>query len=261
MQEETEAPHPRVTIDAVTFGGAIHLSEPITAQIAASLEHANFDSDSDWIESFQEAVKEAWQRHGYLYAKASAQTHVLSGDSRGQRVSVTVHVDEGLQYRLGEIRFSNANEFPPAEMRKQFPMRDGDVYDLQKIRQGLEALRRLYGTQGYIDCVASPEIQVDNAHRSIFLLIEVEEGRQFSVGSVEVLGLDQKTVDSVLKAKLRPGDLFNPELVEQFFQENTPVLPSDASPRDDMQLTESPWSKPDDRNGTVAIVFDFRSCP
>ena len=91
---------PKVTIDAVTFEGAIHLSKPVTAQIAAPFEHTDFDSDSDWIESFQEAVKEAWQRHGYFYAKASAQTHILSGDSRDQRVSVTAHVDEGLQYRL-----------------------------------------------------------------------------------------------------------------------------------------------------------------
>ena len=139
-------------------------------------------------------------------------------------------------------------------MRKQFALRDGDV-DLQKIRQGLEALRRLYGTWGYINFVASPEIQADNTHQRISVLIEVEEGKQFRVGSVEVLGLDQETVDSVLKAKLRPGDVFNPKLVEEFSKKNKPLLPPDASPRDDMQL------KQDGRNGTVAIEFDFRSCP
>jgi outer membrane translocation and assembly module TamA len=117
-QMQEEIPQPRVTIDTVTFQGAIHLPEPIAAQIAAPFEHANFDSDSDWIDAFQEAVQGAWQQHGYFYTKVSARTPVLSGNSTDQHVSVTVHVDEGLQYHLGEIQFTNANEFPPAEMRK-----------------------------------------------------------------------------------------------------------------------------------------------
>ena len=230
MQEEIkqmqgETPRPRVTIDTVTFQGAIHLPKPSTAQVAARFEHATFDRDSSWLEALQEAVTDAWQQHGYFYAKVSAQTRVLSGDSTDQRVSVTVHVDDGVQYRLAEIRFTKAKEFPPAEMRKQFSLPNGDVFDIQRIREGMQALTRLYGTHGYIDFVASPEIQVDNAHQRISVIMEVQEGKQFRVGSVEVLGLDQKIVDSALKTGLKPGDLFNRNMVEEFFKENKAVLP------------------------------------
>ncbi len=252
MQQET--PRPKVRIDAVTFPGAIHLPESIWAQIAASLEHASFDSDSDWIGEVQQVVTNAWQEHGYFYAEVSAQAHLLSGDPTHQRFSVTVHVDEGRQYWLGDIQFGYATVFPSQELRNVFPLRDGGVFNIRKIREGFEALRTLYGSQGYIDLVASPVTQVDNAHQRISLLVEVQEGKQFRVGSVEVLDLDQ-TMESLLKSKLRPGDPFNPRLVEDFYNENKSVLPAGVSPKEDMRL------KLDFRNGTVAIVFDFGSCP
>lgn len=259
MQEEAshpeEARHPKVTIDGVTFEGPIHLPKSVTAKIVAPLAHNGFDADNpDWIRYVEEKVRETWQDHGYLLAKASANTRVLSSRPTEQRVSLSIRVDEGRRFRLGEIGFTGAKAFPREELRKQIALRDGDVFNRRKITEGIEALTRLYGSHGYINFTATPEMHVDNARQRISLVLDIQEDKQFRVGSVEVLGLDPKIANR-LKMRLRPGDIFNTEMVERLFNENRSVIPADVSPKEDTEVRQNRL------NGTVSIVFDFRGCP
>jgi hypothetical protein len=53
--------------------------------------------------------------------------------------------------------------------------------------------------------------------------------------------------------KLRPGDIFNSQFVEDFYSDNKSLLPPDVSRRDTK-------IKQDGARGTVAIVFDASSC-
>ena len=92
-------------------------------------------------------------------------------------------------------------------------------------------------------------------HQLISVAVELEEGTQFRVGSVEGLGLDREISDRALKMKLKPGDVFNPRFLEDFYKDNKSLWPADVSPKENTQI------KQDSRDGTVDIVFDFRLCP
>jgi hypothetical protein len=52
----------------------------------------------------------------------------------------------------------------------------------------------------------------------------------------------------------KPGEIFDGTRLEEFFKVNQPILPSDVS-RDDVNVKHDPKTK------TVAILFDFRTCP
>src|SRR5713226_8552300 len=106
MKEEVEAKtlHPRVIIDAVKFEGTIHLPDSIREQLVASLEQREFDADSDWVGELQEVgIRETWLRQGYWRAQVRVEAQHISGDSTRQHVLVTVRVDEGPPYQLGDI--------------------------------------------------------------------------------------------------------------------------------------------------------------
>jgi outer membrane protein assembly factor BamA len=110
-------------------------------------------------------------------------------------VSVTAHVEEGLQYRLGTIQFRSSNldvplAFGAEELRKQIPMNEGDVFSAAKIRASLDALNHSYRSNGYIDFVAEPLIDVDDSHQRISLIMELDQQKQFRLGKIEVFGLD-----------------------------------------------------------------------
>jgi outer membrane protein assembly factor BamA len=252
---QVDTVHPKVRIEVVTFEGESSLSQTIKEQIVEAVKQANFDWGSDWTGHLEDVVREVLQQHGYFYSHQNIESHVISAEPQIARVSVTIHISQGGQYRLKEIRFKNAAAFPVEQLRSQFALQDGDIFDLRKIRQGFEALVRQYSRQGYINLTASPDLYPDNGHRLISMTVELDKGEQFRVGSVKILGLDPKTANDGLKTKLKEGDVFDAQLVRDFYIDNKSVLPADATSDLDTEVKQDP------QNDTVAIVFDFRSCP
>jgi len=160
---------------------------------------------------------------------------------------------------LGELRFRNAKEddpklvFPRDQLRALIPMRSGEIFNTQKIRQGLEALRKLYSSQGYIDFTPIPLTDVDATHHRISLTLELDEQKQFLVEKIEIRGLSP-TLEHALRARVKLGDPFNWPLVEGFLKAKKSELPPDSSP-ERVRLAR------DLKNGTVELLFDFQPCP
>jgi outer membrane protein assembly factor BamA len=78
--------------------------------------------------------------------------------------------------------------FSRNELRAAFPIKDGDVFDREKIALGLENLRKIYSTRGHMFFVAVPETDIDKAARTISLRIDLDEGPIFYAGTLTVRG-------------------------------------------------------------------------
>jgi outer membrane protein insertion porin family len=133
------------------------------------------------------------------------------------------------------------------------PLNEGDLFSTNQIREGLDALHKLYGSYGYINFVTVPITEVDERSGMISLTLELDEGKQFRVRTVEVEGLNPQTREN-LKWRLRPGDIFNFELLKAFFTDNKNILPSGASPLN-VELLKN------EKSGTMEIRLVFPSCP
>lgn len=135
----------------------------------------------------------------------------------GQKVDVTIPLVEGEQYRLGSVSFKNSTLFREADttLRPMFAMAEGDIFNVSEIRTGLENLRKLYGEFGYINFVASPETEINEAERLINMSFNLEEGKQFTVRRIEFTG-NTTTRDKVIRRELlvEEGSLFNSRLWE-----------------------------------------------
>jgi len=240
------------------------------------------------------AIRGAWQDQGFFKMTSTVKAEAISEGATELHVSVIVHVDEGIQYRLSDIRFRTAPEnalvgidnssdtdetgyssrlslrkkitaedveqlgtpepaFPLEELRKSIALSAGDLFRTTPIREGLDALKRLYGSRGYINFVATPITEVDDGSGTISLIMELDEGRQFHVRKIRVQGVDPRTEGS-LKWRIHPGDIFNNELFEDFFADNKGILPAGASPRN-AELTKI------EKNGTVDIRVVLQTCP
>lgn len=256
-QDETEggALPRKVHVEDVTIDGAPDLEESIRARIHEWLPKNGYESDSDWIDWIAENAEEVLRDNGYFDAKVNTQARVLSSDTAEEWVSVYCHVREGPQYRLADIQFTGVHVFPPSQLRSWVPLSDGELFDISKLRKGLEAFSRMYGTRGYINFTASPNITTSDDRQYISVVVNVVEGRQFTVGSVQVFGLDHLISGHDIKLKLKHGDVFNPNFIDDFFQDNQLLLPAGVSPRENVEIKQRL------RDATVAIVFDLRPCP
>jgi hypothetical protein len=147
-----------------------------------------------------------------------------------------------------------ATAFTPAELLKQIPLSPGEAFDDDKIWQGIASMKRLYGAKGYIDMTAGNTM---STHQNQPLLpdiyVQVVEGRQYRVGTVQILGLSA-TAENLLKSILEPGQIFDRQSFTDFLKEKRSLLPVDASDND---ITVG--RNHDD--GILDIALDFRRCP
>ena len=205
--------------------------------------------DSTKLSEDAERVRYYYQTKGYfkaLVADPKTQIHDTNGvkwywpfkSSPGKAVDITLPVEEGERYRLKEITFSgNKAVTKTAGLRALFKIKDGDVFDTEAIRKGLEALRKAYAALGYINFTPVPNTEADDEKKTISLRIDVDEGKQFFVRRIEFQG-NTTTRDKVIRRELalEEGQVYNGNLWElsllrlnqlQYFQELKPEQDSE----------------------------------
>ena len=181
------------------------------------------------LEEDKERLRNAYQKRGYF--KANVLRHDLEiRDSPGRgtflvpwsmlfskpkkHADINLLVEEGPRYVRGKLSFTDVELFrvPDQVLGPVFAMQDGAIFDIEKLRKGMENLKKLYGEFGYIDFVAEPsfEFREDDDPPKIDLNLSVDEGKQFFVRRIEFDG-NNTTRDKVIRREilLDEGDMFN----------------------------------------------------
>jgi Surface antigen variable number repeat len=275
---------PRIYIDSLTFDGPIHLSATRLKQLLTTVKEDKFSSDFTSPKEIEEWLQEPWRDEGYFKVKVSVEAKSVGSGDDG-RYAITAHVDEGLQYRLGRIDFRADSDpdsddygtpgkplprrkassedtpysvelaarpvFPAEQLRSLIPLQEGDVLNVEKIRDGLDALKRLYGNHGYIDFVAQPITEIDDEHQIVSIRFELVEEKQYRIGKIEVHGLDASWQNGLIW-KIKVGDVFDNELLQAFFDDNQSNFPA-GSYWDPKMARHA-------KTGTVDLEFTFVSC-
>jgi outer membrane protein assembly factor BamA len=253
---DNEPSLPEISIVAVTFSGALQLATSEQVKIAASItQQAYRDSLDGAVEEALERVRAGWQNRGYFRVQVSGAVSSVTSSPTSMHVSLSVHVNEGQQYSLGEISFKHNKVVPNAEtLRTLFPITDGDIFSREKIAAGLENLLKAYGAMGYISFTAVPNTKLDGDSKLVHVEIDVDEGKQFYVSDVEILGLEPAARQELLKdLPIKPGQIYSSRLWELWLLKYGSMFP-DCKCRDHEPLL---WNE---RASTVALILDFRPC-
>jgi outer membrane protein assembly factor BamA len=134
-----------------------------------------------------------------------------------------------------EVTFINNHAFPVEELRRQFPLKKGALAKRDKIASGLESLRKLYGTRGYLNFVATPETQF-GSNATLNLNITIEEGSQYHMGKLDIVA--DKEVAGRLRPewKLTEGEVYDQTYIDEYLQTNRDLMPLGFS-RTNVQTT------------------------
>ncbi len=127
-ESDEESNHPKAIIDEVRFDAPIHLPQSVVDEAIAQVKGGMNGTDSQWLNEFLEVgIRGAWQDRGYFrVVVGEGKAEPLGGDSSEQHFRVVGHVDEGLQYHLGDIVFENGKAFSPGELRGLIPLEAGE---------------------------------------------------------------------------------------------------------------------------------------
>ena len=139
----------------------------------------------------QKEVRQHLYRNGYFQAKLSEPKRRFSQDT----VEIVLDVNEGIRYRIGDIKVAGAKEFTEKEILEMLGFARGDVADGKKLIDFVFAgLERIYKDKGYtlfnadFDPIFTPPA-FDGLDGTVSLELTIDEGRQFKINNIQFAGV------------------------------------------------------------------------
>src|SRR6201996_4781179 len=218
--------------------------------------------DASKLEEDTERARRALQDRGYFRAGVNDPiTHIRNEGGlsfftfrprQGKRIDIRIPVEEGERYRLGGVTFTgNAHVQNVKALRSQFPTKDGEWFNATAVGKGLDNLRKAYGSLGYINFTAVPTPRPDDAKHLVYLDIDIDEGKAFTVSRIEFQG-NTITRDRVIRRELllEEGQIYNSNLWEQSL-----LRLNQLDYFDPLKIDQDSEIHPDPDNGTVSLLL------
>ncbi len=101
-----------------------------------------------------ERLSAFYRDRGYADFQVESTQVTISPDR--QRIHVTVNLDEGVQYSVGDIALAGDLIYTEAELRELLEIESGEVFNQRSITRTVEALREKLGERGYAFCPYQP---------------------------------------------------------------------------------------------------------
>lgn len=147
------------------------------------------------------------QNEGYADASVDIQ---LTEDPETGKLIVTITAERGQLYHFGPVKIEGNILFPSDELCPHLLIRENEVYSPDKLRETANALKEVYGAKGYIDASVQYDAQVDPKKPIISVTFFVDEGEQYKIGLIHVIGNHSTQYNVILRESLLvPGETFD----------------------------------------------------
>lgn len=200
---------PLVRVRDIRFEGVSSLPEPqlrtkIHTQTylwifrAGALDDEQAERDAAELQTF-------YRGEGFLDARVGYRLDFDSVDRT--RLTLVFVVQEGVRYRLGEVKFKGAEAFTEERLREPLRLMPGDMLREEALREDVKRLQDLYGQIGYVDARIDPRQRFVEEPGVANLSYQIDEGKRSRFGRITVRG-NTLTKDEVVRRELRfyPGE-------------------------------------------------------
>ena len=132
------------------------------------------------------------------------------------RIIICISADRGECYSIGELSIEGNCIFSKEDLMRCIKICPGDPYSPERLHLLCEALMNYYGKFGYIESAVIFEPQLVEGERCFNIKILIEEGEQYCVGLIKVLGNCTTQTNVILHETLVvPGEIFNLEKLKK----------------------------------------------
>ncbi len=216
--------------------------------------------DPALVDKSIEAIKTAYHEDGYYAVEV---TSSLDVDDRNE-ATVTFEVKEGDKVLVDTIRFDGNTVFKDKELRKAMETNERWMFSWLTgrgkfnediLKDDLERIADLYYNVGYVRIkVRKVHAKLTDDHKYMDVLLEVEEGPQFRVGTVDAKGDMLKDKDELLNlVKMKEGDVFNRKLL----RDSVSSLSDLYADQGYAYVNVTPLTQLDSERLLIGLVFDI----
>ena len=176
---------------------------------------AQFDVyDEDRIQYDQQMLQQLYMRNGFLDFKITDVKGEFTPDREYYSVKFTV--DEGNQYKIGNINIDNPfADVPNEELYDALTISGKDVYNIDEIDATINALRGTVADHGYAFITVDPVPEKHDDTRIVDINFKIQKTNRIYINSINLLG-NVRTFDNVIEHHLpmREGDPFSLQTIE-----------------------------------------------
>jgi len=157
--------------------------------------------------------------HDNGYIKAVVQEPKIEYKDGFEWLDISISVNEGAQYKVADIRFSDSTIYTGDEMRKAIKTLPGQVLNRSLLRDDVSALTDMFTRKGYALATVRPDFRLNEEARTVAIAFSITEGDIYRVGKIEIHG-NHKTRDHVIRREIRldEGDIFNSDKLKKSFR-------------------------------------------
>jgi outer membrane protein insertion porin family len=167
----------------------------------------NFDPDKMTYD--KELLRRFYEAHGYADFKVTSAIAEMTPDRK--EFFVTFTIIEGEQYTFGKGKIDTTLEDLNLEtLESIINFEEGDIYNVDKIDDTVEALTLVAGQFGYAFVDIRPRPRKDRVNKTIAVTFRLKEGPRVYIERIDIVG-NNRTLDRVIRRKMRisEGDAYN----------------------------------------------------
>ena len=129
---------------------------------------------------------------------------------------VTVQVEQGPVYKLGSVGFSGSRD--AADDLKEFvKLKPGELANFDELKAAQARVDDSFRHRGYLKITSKIARTLHDAEKTVDVVFKLEPGPQFTLGKLDIVGLDITTEPELRKMwGLKPGKPFNPSYPNHF---------------------------------------------
>jgi outer membrane protein insertion porin family len=211
-----------------------------------------------------EMVKAEYVKEGYYAAEITSDSHI----NENNESLVTFRIKEGDIVRIKDIRFEGNTVFDVGDLKGAMETQEKWMfswitgrgnYNEPMLMQDLDRIADMYFNEGYVRVkVREPVISLVNDGKYMLLLINIDEGPQFTIGSVDAQGdLIQEKEELLDLLNISPGEAFSRAKLRRGVGVVTDVYADQGY----AYANVSPLTRADDEARTIALMLDIEQGP
>ncbi len=214
----TVAEHP--TINKISFEGNKRIKDETLDGVVSSQSRRVFTPEQ--AEKDATEISKVYSSQGRVAATVVPRIIRRSNN----RVDLIFEIAEGTTIEIERVSFVGNRVYSDRRLRRILASKQAgllrtfirsDTFIADRVEFDKQLLRDFYLSRGYIDFrVNSANVEFTRERDAFFLVMDVQEGQQFSFGKIstvsEIKGVEAPRYNDVLKIK--PGVIYSPSLVE-----------------------------------------------
>jgi outer membrane protein insertion porin family len=205
------------------------------------------------LERDTERIRSLYLDNGYIDAKVSKPE--IQYNEKKEGFVVTYRIEEGSQYKVGDIKLEGDLIKPKEELMKVFALKTGMPFSRSVLAEDISKLTTFYGDRGYAFANVSPDFKIDKENLTVNISYNIEKGKEVYIRKIDIAG-NTRTRDKVIRReiKIQEQQLYNATKVQQikprvfrlgYFEDNIEVTTDRVTATDDqldvnVKLKEKP---------------------